>query len=98
LQTQQPEMDRLAPKGTQKNINIQFLNPWPVVVPSLNEQHEIVAVLHAIDRKIELHREKRAVLDELFNALLHKLITGEIRVADLGLSALDPAPVAEAAQ
>jgi type I restriction enzyme, S subunit len=95
LQTQQPEMDRLAPKGTQKNINIQFLSPWPVLVPSSEEQREIVAILDAIDRKIELHRKKRAVLDELFKALLHKLMTGEIRVADLDLSALDPpAPVA----
>ena len=83
LQTQQDEMDRLAPKGTQKNINIQFLRPWPVVAPSFDEQREIVAILDAIDLKIDLHRQKRAVLEELFKALLHKLMTGEIRVAEL---------------
>ncbi len=88
LQTQQPDMDRFAPKGTQKNINIQFLLPWPVVVPALDEQREIVAVLDSVDRKIDLHRRKRAVLDELFKVLLHKLMTGEIRVSDLDLSAL----------
>jgi type I restriction enzyme S subunit len=97
LQTQQPDMDRLAPKGTQKNINIQFLRPWPVAVPSRDEQNEIVAVLDAIDRKLDLHKRKRAVLDELFKALLHKLMTGEIRVADLDLSALAPAKSPEAA-
>lgn len=91
LQTQQAEMDRRAPKGTQKNINVQFLNPWPIPVPSLNEQREIVAILDAIDRKIDLHKKKRAVLDELFKALLHKLMTGEIRVDRLDLSALDSA-------
>jgi type I restriction enzyme S subunit len=37
---------------------------------------------------IALHRQKRAVLEELFQSLLHKLMTGEIRIADLGLSAL----------
>ncbi len=88
LRTQQAEMDRLAPKGTQKNINIQFLSPWPVAVPPFDEQREVVAILNAIDRKIDLHRKKRAVLDELFKALLHKLMAGEIRVADLDLSAL----------
>jgi type I restriction enzyme, S subunit len=88
LQTQQPDMDRFAPKGTQKNINIQFLLPWPVVVPTLNEQRDIVDILDSIDRKIDLHRHKRAVLDDLFKALLHKLMTGEIRVGDLDLSAL----------
>ena len=88
LQTQQEEMDRLAPKGTQKNINIQFLRPWPVLVPPDEEQREIVAILDAIDRKINLHRRKRVVLEELFKALLHKLMAGEIRVGELERASL----------
>ena len=36
---------------------------------------------------------KRAVLEDLFKALLHKLMTGEIAVDDLDLSALDRAAV-----
>ena len=52
----------------------------------LDEQREIVAILDAIDRKIDLHRRKRAVLEELFRALLHKLMTREIRVGELNLS------------
>jgi type I restriction enzyme, S subunit len=88
LQTQQPEMDRMAPKGTQKNINIQFLSPWPIPTPSLPEQRKIVEILDAIDRKIELHKKKKALLEELFTSLLHKLMTGEIRVDELDLSAL----------
>ena len=59
-----------------------------VPVPSLEEQREIVAILDAVDRKIDLHRRKRAMLDDLFKALLHKLMTGEIRIADLNLLAL----------
>ncbi len=47
---------------------------------SVDEQREIVAILKTIDRKIELHHRKRVVLEELFKALLHKLMTGEIRV------------------
>jgi type I restriction enzyme S subunit len=57
-----------------------------------NEQEEIATILCAIDRKIDLHHRKRAVLDELFKGLLHKLMTGEIPVADLDLSALTPKP------
>lgn len=66
-------------------------------IPPLDEQHEIVAILDSIDAKIDLHRRKRDVLDELFKALLHKLMTGEIRVANLDLSALQPLPAKEAA-
>jgi type I restriction enzyme, S subunit len=79
-------------------INTSKLKAFPVVIPSIDEQREIVGILEAIDRKIDLHKRKKAVLEELFRALLHKLMTGEIRVADLDLSALAPARVAEAAQ
>ena len=67
-------------------INTTKLKAFPVLIPALDEQREIVAILEAIDRKIDLHRRKRAVLDELFRTLLHKLMTGEIRVADLDLA------------
>jgi type I restriction enzyme S subunit len=67
-------------------------------LPPLDEQHEIVTILDAIDRKIDLHRQKRAVLEELFKALLHKLMTGEIRVADLDLSALNAHPAMQGQQ
>ncbi len=72
-------------------INSTKLKAFPVLVPpTLDDQREIVAILAAIDAKIDLHRKKRAVLDELFRALLHKLMTGEIAVTDLNLDALTP--------
>lgn len=77
----------------QQHLNVGAVRRLRLPVPpTLDEQREIVAVLDAIDRKIDLHRRKRAVLDELFKALLHKLMTGEIRVSDLDLSALSPDP------
>jgi type I restriction enzyme S subunit len=36
--------------------------------PLLDEQREIIAILDAIDRKIDLHRRMRTVLDDLFKA------------------------------
>jgi type I restriction enzyme S subunit len=71
------------------NLNTATIDGLPIPLPpTLDEQAEIVSVLDVIDRKINLHRRKRALLDELFKALLHKLMTGELRVADLDLSAL----------
>ena len=69
-------------------INTTKLKAFPVLIPALDEQRKITAILDAIDRKIELHQRKRAALDDLFKVLLHKLMTGEIRVADLDLSTL----------
>lgn len=80
------------------NLNTGTIDSLPLPLPpTLEEQREIVAILDAIDRKIDLHQLKRAVLDDLFKALLHKLMTGEIAVDALDLSALDRAPVPQGA-
>jgi restriction endonuclease S subunit len=73
------------------NRHYSVLAPMNIGRPDLGEQREIVAILDAIDRKIDLHKRKRAVLEELFKTLLHKLMTGGIRVCDLDLSALPAA-------
>lgn len=88
LITQQPEMDRMAPKGTQKNINIQFLKPWPVPLHSFEEQKEIAEAFSATDRKIGLANQKRNQLKDLFRTLLHELMTAKIRVDNIALSQL----------
>lgn len=80
LMTQQQEMDRLAPKGTQKNINIQFLRPWPVPLPSLEEQTRISNAFSAADQHIRLATEKKTALQDLFCTLLHELMTAQARV------------------
>lgn len=85
-------------------LNLNDIETFKVPCPAdPTEADDIVAILDAIDRKIDLHRRKRAVLDELFKALLHKLMTGEIRVSDIDLSTLSakpapaPKPTAEVA-
>ena len=86
LETQYDFLRQVGAGGgsTKGALTCAFLRGLPVPVPPvLDEQHEIVGILDAIDRKIDLHRRKRAVLEELFRALLHKLMTGEIRAGDL---------------
>ena len=73
--------------STKGALTCAFLRNFPIPLPSvLDEQRDVVTILDAIDCKIGLHRRKSAVLDDLFKALLHKLMTGEIRVAELDLS------------
>ena len=70
-------------------LNLNDVERFKVPCPSDRvEADGIVAILDAIDRKIDLHRRKRAVLEELFKALLHKLMTGEI--AGGGVESADP--------
>lgn len=91
LETQYDYLRQVAAGGgsTKGALTCSFLRSLPLPLPEMAEQREIVAILDAIDRKIDLHRKKRAVLEVLFKALLHKLMTGEIRVDELDLSVLD---------
>ena len=68
-------------------LNLNDVERFKLPCPSGRAEADgIIAILDAIDRKIDLHRRKRAVLEELFKALLHKLITREIQVGELDLS------------
>ncbi len=83
----QAEIKKLASRAVgQANINATKLRTVLFPLPTSGEQREIVIVLNAIDRKIDLHRRKQGVLEELFKALLHKLMTGEIRAGEFGLA------------
>lgn len=99
LETQYDYLRQVGGGGgsTKGALTCAFLRDMPIPLPALDEQREIAEILDAIDRKIDLHKRKRIVLEKLFNALLHKLMTGEIRVADLDLSALDAQVTAGAA-
>ncbi len=92
----QEEIKKLASRAVgQANINATKLRTVLFPLPTVDEQQNIVTVLDAIDRKIDLHRRKRAVFDDLFKALLHKLMTGEIRCADLDLLKMPEITTAE---
>jgi len=77
-----------AAHGT-KRLTHDDLDRFLIPVPSAREQQEIVTILDAVDRKIDLHKRKKVVLEQLFKALLNGLMTGEITVSSLDLSALE---------
>jgi type I restriction enzyme, S subunit len=85
---------RIAISANASGSKVRHTSPTKVLSlsiplpPTLDEQREIVEILDAIDAKIDLHKRKKALLEELFKSLLHKLMTGEIRVEELDLRAL----------
>jgi type I restriction enzyme S subunit len=85
LRTQKRRMHQLAPKGTQMNINIEFLKPWPVKLPPTGDQLRIAQVLGCVVQKKGIHESKKSALQDLFKATLNKLMAGDIRVGDLNV-------------
>ncbi len=71
-------------------LNLNDVETFKVACPpEAAEENQIVTILDTLDRKIELHRQKRDVLEKLFKTLLHKLMTGQIRTNELDLSVLE---------
>ena len=67
------------------NINSGTLKTMLVPVPEIDEQEDIAQSLMLIDRKIEVARSKKKSLNNLFQALLHELMTAKSRVHELNL-------------
>ncbi|WP_181724061.1 restriction endonuclease subunit S [Nocardia gipuzkoensis] len=66
----QEEMLRRALSGTVRSLNTAILSDLPVVVPPLDRQHDVVAVIADIDELALVHRETVDRLDVLKQALL----------------------------
>ena len=52
----------------------------------IGEQKEIARIVYAIDCRINLYMRKSEVLGALFRSMLHRMVTGEIRLNDLDMS------------
>jgi type I restriction enzyme S subunit len=78
-------------KTTIPNLSQNRLAALEVPRPEKSEQEAVVKTLALVRDAVQRHRQAADLLDALFKSLLHKLMTGEICVSDLDLSAL-PAP------
>lgn len=72
-------------------INTSKLKAFPMLVPTAEEQCEIVNILRLVDRRRSIAADALATVRSLFRTLLHQLMTAQIRVHDLDLSALEEA-------
>ena len=80
----QSQIAQFTATNAQPKLALVRIEQVKLPLPPIREdQQNIVTILDVIGRKIDLHRRKRVVLEELFKALLHKLMTGEVRVEEL---------------
>jgi len=84
------DLNRFRRMAGQPLVTQGMINEHSIPIPNPKEQEEIADILDALDRKIDLHDRKCAVFEELFKALLHNLMTGDVGVTDLDLPALAP--------
>ena len=70
---------------SQSNISATRLKGFPVPLPKLPVQAEIVERAAAFDAKINLNQTKLVAFQDLFRTLLHEFMTAKIRVKKINL-------------
>jgi type I restriction enzyme S subunit len=74
---------------SQSNISASRLRGFCIPIPSPEEQEEIVRCLDQLDVARSMRERQASALQDLFRTLLHQLMTGQLRVHNLDLSALE---------
>lgn len=80
-------LSRIVPSahGTM-TLNLDDVESFEIPCPSDPvEAEEIASILNTLDRKSALHEKKRVAYQDLFQTLLHQLMTARIRVHELDI-------------
>lgn len=79
LSTQQKYMEYIAPEGAQKNINVEFLSPYPIPFTIIKEQQKIADFLTVVDGKIGLLSKKKDLAERYKKGVMQKLFSQSLR-------------------
>lgn len=82
LEIEQPKMDYLAVAAAQKNINIDFLKPYKLTIPSLPEQKKIASFLSAVDAKLQQLNKKKSLLTTYKKGVMQQIFSQQLRFKD----------------
>lgn len=74
---------------SQSNISASRLRNFVIPLPAPDEQDEIVRCIDQLDEVRSVRFRQLEVLRQLFRTVLHQIMTAQLRVHDLDLSALD---------
>jgi len=72
-------------RTTIPNLSGKRLLQFKIPHPPLSEQKKISDILTKIDNKIQIHKQKKSNLEELFKTMLNNLMTGKILVHKLNI-------------
>ena len=76
------EIRDLSNQGGQENLSGSILKNIDIYFPTLPEQTKIANFLSSVDEKLNLLKEKRALLEEYKKGIIQKIFNQEIRFKD----------------
>lgn len=80
LSSLKEKMKLQGQQGTQSNLNAGMVKDFTIILPSVEEQQKIAAVLSSADQEISALQQKLDALKQEKKALMQQLLTGKRRV------------------
>jgi len=66
--------------STIPHVSKSVFQDLPIPLPPLPVQKRIAEILQTVDEKTQAEEKKKQALDNLFNSMLHMLMSGKLRV------------------
>jgi len=76
-------LNKFSKRAGQPVISQGVIYALKIPLPPLEEQKQIAHILSVVDKKIEVEQKRKQVLKALFKTMLHKLMSGEIRLKEV---------------
>jgi len=76
----QYEIDQRTTKTSQPKLALARIREIPIPLPPISVQQKIAQILKTVDDKISAEEKKKEALQAFFKTMLHRLMTGKIRV------------------
>ncbi|EOU1646419.1 restriction endonuclease subunit S [Clostridium perfringens] len=73
-------IEKVTSGSSQKTLSLANIKDLKLLLPRIEEQNKIVAILSSIDEKIDKYQSKKIRLEEIKKGLMQQLLTGKIRV------------------
>lgn len=83
------QIKKRTKRMTVTNLHLVEIRTLLIPIFTLSKQKKIVDILSSLDNKIQGEENKKKALEDLFNSLLHNLMTAKIRVNDLDLEGVE---------
>jgi len=80
LQGFKTELNSIAPRSTQKNINLEILGTFKLPIPPLTEQQKIAEILSGVDGRLDLLSKRKERLEKVKKGVMNDLLMGRKRV------------------
>jgi len=80
LGSTQDYLEQSAVGSIMPNLNTTILSQMPVLVPAIEEQHQIAEVLRASETKVRALETELPLVEEVFDALLAELMNGHLSI------------------